>query len=380
MLKLIKLKSDDKLNFVNKIYDFRTPTNIYIPIYHNVTFKMNDYFEKNTYIGDALTSISGYLKGSKNVLIKNRKIQAIKIENDYKENGKQKIKRAKINNKEDLIKVLDDYNLNNLSQKILEIKNIKQVVVSSIDEEIYVIKEFIRLANNYSEIIETMDTLLTILNVGKGVLVIKNTNFKNIKNVKSIIGTYPNIKINLLPDKYLISHKPFLCQYLNYNSKETLVLTTNEIYSIYNILKKGKEITEQLITISGDVIEKSIAINVKLYTSLEEIIKEYIEIIDDDYEIFINGYLTGEKVDNQSEIIITKDIDSIILKKRILEKETECINCGACQKICPFNINVKDSYYKKELHKDCISCGLCEFICPAKIKLKKLMRGINYEE
>ena len=62
------------------------------------------------------------------------------------------------------------------------------------------------------------------------------------------------------------------------------------------------------------------------------------------------------------------------------DNETECINCGACKKICPFNINVKNCYFDKMKHKNCIGCGLCNYICPAKINLKKVVWGRKYEK
>ena len=237
-----------------------------------------------------------------------------------------------------------------------------------------------RLSHNYPEILETFDFLLNILNLSQGILATKNTNFKSIKNVKSIIGTYPNIKISLLPDKYLISYKEFICEYLNQKKEETLLLTTNEIYAIYNVIKKAKDITEQLITISGNAIKKSLVINIRIGTLLEEVIKEFIEIIDNNYEIYINGYLQGIKISDVSKVIIDRNIDSVIINKMEEDNETECINCGACKKICPFNINVKNCYFDKMKHKNCIGCGLCNYICPAKINLKKVVWGRKYEK
>jgi len=378
-LKLITLKDNLNLNIVNKIYDFKDPLFIYIPIFKDTAFKINDYIEKNTYFGNYISSISGYIRGTKEININNKLVTAIKIENDFKENSDNKKQKKKITNKEELINVLNEYSLINIANKIKLLKNIQNLIVSSIDEESYKINEFIRLSNNYTEILEAVDLLLNILGVDNAILATKSINYKSIKNVKSIIGMYPSIKINLVPDKYLISYKKFLCEYLNVLEEESLVLTTNDIYNTYNVLK-GKNITEQLITISGDAIEKSFVINVRLNVSLSEIIKEYIKIRYEDYEIFINGYLCGIQATNVEDIIITKEINSIIINKKELPEESECINCGACLKICPVNINVKACYFNKVRHKKCLGCGLCEYVCPANLKLKSIVRGDNNEK
>lgn len=380
MIKLVALKENHDLNIVNKIYDFKNPVKIYIPIYTDTTFNRNDYIYKNTYFGDYISSISGHIKGSKEIIVNNKKITAIEIDNDFKENINTKKRKKKITSKEELINILNEYNLKYISNKIKEISNLKNLVIISIDEESYSVKELMRLSHSYSEILDTFDSLLNIFNLNKGILATKNTNFKSIKNVKSIIGTYPNIKVSLVPDKYLISYKKFICEYLNLKEEETLVLTTNEIYNIYNVIKKGKDITEQLITISGNAINKSLVINARIGTLLEEILHEYIKMVDNNYEIYINGYLQGEKISDSSKIIIDRNIDSVIINRKKVEEETECINCGACKKICPFNINVKNCYFDKMKHKNCTGCGLCNYICPARINLKKVVWGKKYEK
>jgi len=377
MLNLIKLKENNELNILNKVNYFKSPSYIYVPIISEATFKLDDYVYKNTYFDKYISSISGYIKDTKMVRINNNLVSTIKIANDFKENSKIKRKKKSVKNIDDLIIILNEYHLEEISNKILAIKNKKTLVVTAVDEEEYSIKEFIRLSENYSEILDTMDNLANILDIKKIILATKNTNFKSIKNVKSIIGTYPNVLVRLLPDKYLISYKPFLCEYLNINDNSTIVLTTNEIYEIYYILNKSKDICETLITVSGNAIEKSLVINVRLYTSLEEVIKEYIKFNTNEYAIFINGYLSGKKADDIKEIIITKDINSIVINKIEEDNETECINCGACIKICPVHINAKSCYFKKMSHKNCIGCGLCSYICPANLKLKEIVSSDN---
>ncbi|MCC7299845.1 MAG: 4Fe-4S binding protein [Verrucomicrobia bacterium] len=48
---------------------------------------------------------------------------------------------------------------------------------------------------------------------------------------------------------------------------------------------------------------------------------------------------------------------------RIIKKD-ECVNCGACEPVCPVEcISEVDG---KRLIKaaDCIDCGVCESVCP----------------
>jgi Na+-translocating ferredoxin:NAD+ oxidoreductase RnfC subunit len=62
-------------------------------------------------------------------------------------------------------------------------------------------------------------------------------------------------------------------------------------------------------------------------------------------------------------------------------KETPCIQCGACLRVCCHNLSpilIKQALDKQDfdklekLHADyCTGCGHCTFICPARIDLRK---------
>ena len=230
------------------------------------------------------------------------------------------------------------------------------------------------LTKNYGEILLTIDKLREVFNLDKAYLAIKNTNYKSIRNVKSIIGIYPNIEIVLLPDKYLIKEKNNLCAYLNKEEETTLVINTKDVYNIYEALN-GKYISEVLITISGDAIKKSLIINTKIGVSLKELMAKFIELTTDDYDIYLNGYLRGRKISSNEDIIITHKTECIVINKRSDNEVSECINCGACMRICPKNINVLKCFLEGKSHKRCINCGLCNFICPANLALKEVLIG-----
>lgn len=373
VVRLIKLEENSKVFFTNQIYEYLDPSKIYIPILKKATFKMKDYIYKDTIFDLFTTSISGYVSGNKKILLNKKIIPALEITNDFKENINVKKIKRKVETKEELINCLNDFNLNVIASKILEKENITKLVISSIDEEVYSFKEFMILSSFHTEILETVHFIQKILNIKSAIIATKNTNAKSIKNVKSIIGTYPNLRITLTNNKYLISEPKYLCEYLNINLNNTLILTTKEIYDIYNAILKGKSILNNIITISGDAIEKSIVINTKLGVSLKELLDKFVNIISDDYEVYINGYLKGIKVENIEEVIITKDIDTIVINKKSKDIVEECINCGACKKVCPHKINVRYCYLNNLSSKKCIGCGLCNYICPARLKLKEIV-------
>ena len=236
------------------------------------------------------------------------------------------------------------------------------------------------LSNFFKEIMEVINYLMKILSLNNSIIATKDTDSEAIKKVKSIIGTYPNIKLKLIPDKYLISLKDNLCDYLNLNINNTLILSAKEILILYNTLIKGKITTNQIITISGNNLKKSKIFNVRINTSLKEIIGKDLELIEQDYDLYLNGFLMGYHINKIEDVIITDEIHTIVINKKRKIEETECINCGACYKICPVNINVKKCYDEKKYSKRCLGCGLCNYICPANLKLKEIVKDGEYEE
>ena len=109
---------------------------------------------------------------------------------------------------------------------------------------------------------------------------------------------------------------------------------------------------------------------VKINTSLKDVLDKFINIIDEEYDILINGLMNGFIIKNIDDFIITKDITSInIMKKKDIIKN-ECIKCGKCISICPEGVNPLSLRNKDK----CIDCGLCSYICPCNINLRERLR------
>ena len=379
-----------KTNIIdNKIHDYLNPEYLYIPILdgYKVTVKEDSNILKEDVILsngdiDIYSPISGKVIGkSSSLLLNNNKINALVIENDFKEEVKKPkgvIRYISDYSKSEVIDLVHKYQASTVNLR----RKAARIVINGIDKDPYE-KTRSFLIDNYSDkILETIDSLADVLNVKEILFAINNNDSNNVINLSSHIGTYPNIKLKLMPDVYPIGFKSILLK--NILTKKqidegVIVLNVEDVYNIYTVLKRRKPILDTLVTISGNSVETPMVVKCKIGTSMQDLIKNTCKISNDNYYVIINGLISGITLENLNSVI-TKDIRSIFLNTISEDKEVECINCGLCNIKCPLHLNPKYiKEHKKADKSKCIGCGLCTYICPSKINFKPYLGG-NHEE
>lgn len=380
----IKLNSNIKLEAIVKNY--LNPKYVFLPI--NEGFKLrvidNTYVYKNdivmfTKTGKSVhSSISGRVLGVKDMLYSDgRKLASLVIENDFKENirvRKSAKKYISSYDKRGFMEVLEDTSLffkgRYLVDKFRDKK--KVLVVNGVELEPYFGNKYFELISNSEIILETIDLLSELFKYDKVVLGIKNNDSEIVSNFMDVIGTYPNIELRLINDYYPNGNDKVLVNYLQV--EDYLVLSTEEILGIYHVLKKQVPVTERLITISGNAIAPRCTIRVKLGSLLSEVFINNFDFTSESVDVYLNGVMTGKKVDTL-KYVIDSNIDGIIVMEKCDKQVSECINCGLCSKSCPMGLNPKyvmdhrDKINPEYLEK-CLKCGLCNYVCPSNIDLR----------
>ena len=173
----------------------------------------------------------------------------------------------------------------------------------------------------------------------------------------------------LVKDEYLLEKEGYLFDYLKIDSNDALYLTMDELLFIVNATKYNKISDTKLVTICGNAIKKSIIVKSKKYVLLNDLVSKYIKIKDKNYNVVINGLMSGYEC-SLDNLILTDDINAIFIMKDENKKVFECTKCGKCIDICPLHINI----FSHNSLKKCINCGLCSYICPSRIDLKKYIK------
>ena len=380
-MKLITLKKDHDLVLKENITDYLNPNYIYLPITSDTRLKINpnNYIYKDDLLyGLNYSPISGKIFGVKNGYTLNGLQKLLVIQNDFKEKQAKKIgirKNIRNINKDDFLNLVEKYD-----QTILEKlkNNFEKIIVNCIEEQTYV-ANYIFINKSYSkEILDMIDAISCIFNIKDISIIIKDTDFSTISIYNNILGMYPNFSLRLLPNKYLITREENLKKILQIK-ENYLYLNIEDLYYLYQYLKKNKYKEHKFITITGDAIDNPQVIMCKIGTSLEDIINNIITFNTEDYIVLANSLLTNNVIPIK-DFIITSDIRAIFIMKKNNIPEERCIKCGKCSEICPVNIKVSKLVSNKKCDiSNCINCGLCTYICPSNININKYLKGDNNE-
>ena len=409
----VTIKMDDKIKVKKEMLEFIKPQKIYIPLENKSGIKykklvnVGDYVFKGQVVAmnesidfPIHSSVSGYVvENESNELNTGKKVECIAIENDFKEKYQEKlgsIKEISNYSKEEFIELLKSSEITGLGGsdfptflKYNTDSKINYLLVNGVECEPYISCDKVVMSKYMEKILEAVDAILEIMKIKKAYIVVKSSNIESQKVINKYINTYPNIKLALMPDMYpagwernvveVVLHK----KYDKYPVEVgAIVSNVSTIYAIYEMLKYNTPLTERIITITGTGIRKPSNIKVKIGTKLSEIIENIEGYKDIKKPIFIaGGPMMGSSLPNDN-LIVTKDLNCVLVIDDIELTNYPCIKCGKCTNVCPVHLlpvmimnNIGNEKKLKELMpQKCIECGLCSYICPSKIEVREYVR------
>ena len=408
-----KIHLKDKMKLKKDIYEYIKPQVIYVPLENKTGVTYKHLVKQGDYVckGDVVainesisfplhSSVSGYvITGTKKVMNNGKKIKCVVIENDFKEKYRDKIgsKRNLSNyDKDEFLHLLKNSGITGLGGsdfptflKYSTDNKIEYLLVNGVECEPYIGCDKAVMDNYTEEILECIDSILEIMKIKKAYIVIKENNTISYEILKKYIGTYPNIEISTMPDMYPSGWERNVVEYTldikyqNYPIEVGVIVSNvSTIYAIYEMLKYNRPLTERIITITGTGIKKPVNVKVKIGALLSEIIENIDGYKDIKNPLFIaGGPMMGNSLPTD-ELVVTKDLNCVMVIDDIEEVNYPCINCGKCTFVCPSKIypalimkNCNNEKKLKDLKpQKCIECGLCSYICPSKIEVREFVR------
>ena len=284
-----------------------------------------------------------------------------------------------------------------------EIKNlgnkVKNLVVRLCDEDEYRLTDSLMSKFFIQEILIAVKLLAKTINA-QGVLFVVNKKFENLKELQDF--QMENARILTIDNKtFPCGFKRDIINSFNKSLKKSvpfkitkndLYVDSSTLYEVYKAVILELPSIEKFVHITGNCIYSSCLLNLKMGTSINDVIKQIGGYESNPAMVVVNGSQTGTSV-SSLDVPITKYTKSvsILANNKITDSHIySCVNCGNCRLSCPANI-CPDILYKYAIEKNeidsiyldsvslCNECGLCNTVCPARLPLGQMITTLKSE-
>ena len=290
--------------------------------------------------------------------------------------------------------VINTYNLRKIENPGLQIKNnsYKNLVIRLFDEDSFRYTDSLVAKIYTNEIVKGAQILAKAMNC-YGILFVIDQKFENkeklenfnisnlrilqVKTKKSPCGTQKQIEQDF--------RKSGIKKTSNLDiTKNDFFTDSSTLYEVYKAVICSTPSVSHLVHFSGNCLYSSCLLDVKIGTTLKDIVNQIGGFAKEPSVIVINGLIYGNSVESLN-VPITKSVKSVefISKTKITDNQIySCVNCGNCRYICPSKIS-PDVLYSyavnfKEIPEvlkntvlSCEECGICNTVCPARLPLTK---------
>lgn len=227
------------------------------------------------------------------------------------------------------------------------------------------------LKRNYKEIFNGINIISYFFKIKKIIFTIYYKNTDCISIIKKKIKYNSKFHLEITLKKLFLSN--------NFFKKGILVQDIYTLYAINKTIIKNKIITDRIITIINQrnkIKNLLVRIGTPVSHFLDCVNKKKILVISESMQKFFISSFDFPILSTTNYII-----DFQKYKNNLISfKEESCINCDACEKICPVNLSPKEMYWSilnkydykiKFSLKNCIDCNACTYVCPSNIPLLK---------
>ena len=290
--------------------------------------------------------------------------------------------------------VINTYNLRKIENPGLQIKNnsYKNLVIRLFDEDSFRYTDSLVAKIYTNEIVKGAQILAKAMNC-YGILFVIDQKFENKEKLENF--NISNLRILQVKTKKSPcgTQKQIEQAFRKSGIKKTsnLDITKNDfftdsstLYEVYKAVICSTPSVSHLVHFSGNCLYSSCLLDVKIGTTLKDIVNQIGGFAKEPSVIVINGLIYGNSVESLN-VPITKSVKSVefISKTKITDNQIySCVNCGNCRYICPSKIS-PDVLYSyavnfKEIPEvlkntvlSCEECGICNTVCPARLPLTK---------
>ncbi len=335
-----------------------------------------------------------------------RMVNAIVIENDF-----QDTPFAPVQEEKDPAALSDDEILHSIREAglvgmggaafpgsvkaISAMGHVDTLIANACECEPYITADDSLLRTRPEQVLRGMRILRQVLQPERVVLAVEDNKTAAIEKLQALKSGFPEIEIVVLPTMYPQGSEKQLIQAVTGREVPAgklpvnvgcAVFNVSTFAAIYRAVCLGTPLTERIVTISGEAIQKPQNFIVRIGTPFHDLIEKAGGLTDETERVISGGPMMGFAQGDLSVPVIkaTNSILCLPKDKNGAAENPVCLRCGKCVAVCPMHLQPLYMYRfskcgdTKELHRlnilDCMECGSCAYTCPGKLPLVETFR------
>lgn len=266
------------------------------------------------------------------------------------------------------------------------------IIANCAECEPYITADYRRMMENTEDLVSGMRTVLSLFDNARGIFAVEDNKKDCIEKLEAATKDEPRMEVKTLMTKYPQGAERQLIYAVTKRAINSSMLPADAgcivdnvetLIGIDRVVIKGRPLTERVVTVSGDAIEKPGNFLVLLGTNHRELVEAAGGFKSEPEKLISGGPMMGFAMITL-DAPVTKTSSSILAftKDEVAKcSPTPCINCGRCVEICPSRIipsrladyaeRGDEQTFVLQNGLECVECGSCSYVCPAKRTLKQ---------
>ncbi len=258
------------------------------------------------------------------------------------------------------------------------------LIINGAECEPYIVSDRCVMSQKADEIAKGAEIIAGVLGITRKIIGIE----KNSSVCAEKLSQY-GLEVKILGDKYPKGAEKVIiyeCTGRVVEEKKlpsdcgVIVLNAATVAKLAEYAKTGIPLVSRYVTFAGPLISDSVCFNLPIGTPVSYVLDKLKVVAQ---HILDGGVMMGREVG--TDAVITKTTGAILAFDELTySKETSCIRCGRCYRICPVMLSpaaIDRAYHKRDVKllknlkvNICMECGCCEYVCPAKRRLTEFNR------
>lgn len=271
----------------------------------------------------------------------------------------------------------------------LDPDEVSRIIVDGSEWEPYISSDDDTLRTFSFGVVTGLRILMRLFPGAEGVILIGESRESTVNYILDAVRDAAGICVATTPDGCPMGDEKMIGRMLSGDEYSVCVtVTPTESNAVYNAVCRSEPFVRRVVTVAGTAVKNPGNYLVRTGTSCAELLKAAggIRPGTDVGKAVLGGALTGISLSGL-DVPIQKNTGALLLfADEPEERETGCIRCGKCAKICPAGLKPmlllkavekgEFTRFKEKLRgSECVECGACTWICPAK---RPLSQKIGY--